>query len=465
MVTRPSPSLSTSMLESAGMLRATSRGDVLIASDAGYDDARTLWNAMIDRKPAVIARCAGVADVLDALAFAREHDLSVAVRAGGHNVAGTALCDDGLVVDLTRMKGIHIDVARRRARVEGGVTWGELDREAQRFGLATTGGVIPSTGVTGLTLGGGIGWLMRKYGLSCDNLISADVATADGRLVTASASANPDLFWGLRGGGGNFGVVTSMELELHPVGPDLVAGPIFHPREAGKDLFRFARDRMADQPDELLVHLAIVTGSTGDQMSGLLPAYAGSALAGEAAVAPLKSYGVPLVDAVGPMPYLTLQGLFDAAYPNGRRNYWKSAFVDRLTDEIIDLLVDEYADTPSPYASFLLEQMGGAINRVGATDTAFPHRSATYNFAITSAWDDPADDETNVRWVRALWAKLEPHLNGGVYVNYLSEQELEGSDRVRAAYGPNYDRLAALKHAYDPENRFRHNQNIVPVIS
>ena len=439
---------------------------MIVATDPDYDDARTLWNAMIDRKPAVIARCAGVADVMDALAFAREHDLTVAVRAGGHNVAGTALCDDGLVIDLSHhMKGIHVDVANRRARVEGGVTWGELDRETQRFGLATTGGVIPSTGVSGLTLGGGLGWLMRKHGLSCDNLLSADVVTASGELVTASPAQNPELFWGIRGGGGNFGVVTSMEFQLHEVGPNLVAGPIFYPREAGKDLFRFARDRMANQPDELLVHLGVVTLEGGVEASAMIPVYAGPLPDGETAVAPLKAYGEPIADAAGPMPYLALQGMFDPAYPKGRRNYWKSAFVDHLSDQIIDLLVDGYADTPSPNATLFLEQMGGAINRVGTTETAFPHRSATYNFMITSAWDAPDEDEKNVRWVRELWAKLEPHLNGGVYVNYLSEQQLEGGNRVRAAYGPNYDRLASLKRSYDPENRFRHNQNIIPVMS
>lgn len=465
MTTTLSPTTTSMTAEQAEALRATVRGDVLLATDTGYDEARILWNAMIDRKPAVIVRCSGVADVLDALAFARERDLTVAVRAGGHNVAGTALCDDGLVIDLTRMSGVHIDVARRRARVAGGITWGALDREAQCFGLATTGGVIPSTGVSGLTLGGGLGWLMRKHGLSCDNLLSADLVTADGRLVTASPTQDEELFWGLRGGGGNFGVVTSMEFELHPVGPNLVAGPIFHPREAGNDLFRFARDRMADQPDELLVHLGVVTGPDGTQMSAMIPAYVGPVPEGEAAVAPLKAYGAPLMDAAGPMPYLALQGLFDPAYPHGLRNYWKSAFIDRLTDELIDVLIASYASAPSPHATFFLEQMGGAINRVDAAETAFPHRGATYNFLITNAWADPAGDERNVRWVRETWAQIEPYLNGGVYVNYLSAKDMEGGDRVRAAFGANYARLAALKQQYDPQNRFRHNQNIVPVVS
>ena len=443
-------------------LRAQLRGDALVPGDDRYDEARTLWNAMIDRKPAVIAHCTGVADVLDALAFARDNDLPVAVRAGGHNVAGTALCDGGLVIDLTRMKGIRIDPAARRARVDGGVTWGELDREAQVFGLATTGGVIPSTGITGLTLGGGLGWLMRKHGLSCDNLLSADLVTADGRLVSASADENPDLFWGLRGGGGNFGVVTSMEFQLHEVGPNLVAGPLFFPREQGRDVFRFARDRAAGQPDELICHLGVVTTPDGAQLSAMIPVYAGPIPDGERAIEPLRQFGPPAADMNGPIPYRALQSMFDAAYPEGRRNYWKSAFIDELADDMIDLLVERYASAPSPYATFFLEQCGGAVNRVGAGDTAFPHRNAAYNFLITTAWDDPAGDARNIDWVRSVWNDLTPYLDRGVYVNYLGERGLEGEDRVRAAYGPNYERLAALKREYDPENRFHSNHNIDP---
>jgi len=443
-------------------LRAQLRGDALVPGDERYNDARTLWNVMIERRPAVIAQCTGAADVFDALAFARSNDLSVAVRAGGHNVAGTALCDGGLVVDLTRMKGIRVDPASRRARVEGGVIWGELDRETQVFGLATTGGVIPGTGVAGLTLGGGLGWLMRKHGLSCDNLLSADVVTADGRLVTATAGENADLFWGLRGGGGNFGVVTSMEFQLHEVGPNVVAGPLFYPLEQGGEVFRFARDHGADQPDELICHLAVVTSPDGVHMSAMLPAYVGSPSEGERAVEPWKRFGTPAADLVGPLPYQALQGMFDPAYPSGLRNYWKSAFIEALPDGMIDLLMERYASTPSPFAAFFLEQCGGAVNRVGTTETAFPHRNAAYNFLITTAWHDSADDERNIRWVRAIWAELEPYLEDGVYVNYLSDGNLEGSNRVRAAYGPNYDRLVALKQQYDPENRFRYNQNIAP---
>jgi FAD/FMN-containing dehydrogenase len=444
-------------------LSARMRGALLRPGEPGFDEARVLWNAMIDRYPALIAQCAGVADVLDALALARDNDLTVAVRAGGHNVAGTALCDGGLVIDLTRMKGIRVDPATRRARDDGGVTWGELDREAQVFGLATTGGVIPATGVSGLTLGGGIGWLMRKHGLSCDNLLSADVVTADGRLVTTSANENPDLFWGLRGGGGNFGVVTSMEFQLHEVGPNLIAGPLFFPREQGGDVFRFARDRAAEQPDELICHLGVVTTPDGAQLSAMIPVYVGPLSDGERAIEPLRQFGPPAADMNGPIPYLALQTMFNAAYPEGRRNYWKSAFIDELADGMIDIMVERYASAPSPSATFFLEQCGGAVNRVGAGDTAFPHRNAAYNFLITTSWDDPAGDAENIDWVRSVWNELTPYLDRGVYVNYLGERGLEGEDRVRAAYGPNYERLAALKQKYDPENRFHSNQNITPV--
>jgi FAD/FMN-containing dehydrogenase len=443
-------------------LRAQLRGDALVPGDERFDDARTLWNAMIERRPAVIAQCTGAADVLGALALVQSNDLSVAVRAGGHNVAGTALCDGGLVIDLTRMKGIRVDPASRRARVEGGVTWGELDRETQVFGLATTGGVIPSTGVAGLTLGGGLGFLMRKHGLSCDNLRSADVVTADGRLVTASAQENPELFWGLRGGGGNFGMVTSMEFQLHEVGPNVVAGPLFYPLEQAREIFPQAAEFAISQADDLIVHLVMATTAEGAQICGMIPAYAGAIPDGERMIETLRGMAPAAADLAGTVPYLVLQAMFDAGYPAGRRNYWKSAFIDELPDALIDIMVERYASTPSPYASFLLEQCGGAMSRVGAGDTAFPHRNAAYNFAITTAWDDPADDDKNIQWVRDTWSRLLPFLEDGVYVNYLSDGNLEGSNRVRAAYGPNYDRLVALKRQYDPENRFRYNQNIAP---
>jgi FAD/FMN-containing dehydrogenase len=448
--------------EAVGALAADLRGRLLRPADEGYDAARAIWNAMIDRRPALIARCAGVADVIGAVTFARSNGLPVAVRGGGHNVAGTAICDGGLVVDVSPMTGIRVDPVARTARAEGGATWGELDQEAQAFGLATTGGVIPTTGIAGLSLGGGLGWLMRSFGLSCDNLLSADVVTADGRFLTANATQHPDLFWALRGGGGNFGVVTSLEFKLHEVGPNLVAGPLFHPLATAREVLRHYRDVAPTFPDELICHAGLLTSPDGAALAALIPAYVGPIAAGEAAVRPLREFGPPVADLAGPMPYRTLQTLFNAAFPHGRRNYWKSAFLQALDDDAIDLMVDGYARAPSPYAVVFIEQLGGQVGRVGPDETAFAHRSAPYNLMVLSAWDDPADDETNLGWVRDVWATLRRHTGGGVYVNYLSDARYEGENRVRSAYGPNYDRLAAVKRTYDPTNVFRFNHNIAP---
>lgn len=322
---------------------------------------------------------------------------------------------------------------------------------------------MSATGVGGLTLGGGLGWLMRAHGLACDNLLSADVVTADGRFLTAGPTAHADLFWGLRGGGGNFGVVTSFEFRLHAVGPTLIAGPLFHPLAAAHEALRFYRDVAPTLPEALICHAALLTSPDGARLAALLPAYVGPTEAGEAAVAALRAFGPPAVDLVGPMPYHALQTIFDAAFPAGRRNYWKSGFLPGLEDAAIDLLVEGFARAPSPSATVLVEQLGGAVGRVGADATAFPHRSAPYNVVILSAWDDPAGDAANVAWARDLWTALRPFLAGGVYVNYLGDADAEGEDRVRAAYGPNHGRLAALKGAYDPANRFRSNQNIAPM--
>lgn len=438
------------------------RGVSFIPGDEGYDAARTIWNAMIDRRPALIAQCAGVADVIASVNFARSHRLPLAVRGGGHNVAGIALCDDGLVIDLSPMKGIRVDPVACIARVQGGVTWGELDQESQAFGLATTGGVIPGTGVAGLSRGGGLGWLMRAFGLACDNILSADVVTADGRLVTASATENADLFWGLRGGGGNFGVVTSLEFRLHKVGPDLVAGPLFHPLAKGGEVLRHFRDLAPTLPDAFLCHAGLLFSPEEAPLVALLPAYIGAVEEGRAAVRELRAFGPPVADLVGPMPYRSLQAFFDPAFPVGRRNYWKSAFLQGLADDAIDALVEGFARAPSPSATIFIEQLGGAMARVDPNATAFPHRAAPFNLMVLTAWDDPADDAVNLSWVRDVWTKLRPHIEGGVYVNYLSDLRYEGENRVRAAYGPNYDRLVALKRKYDPDNLFRTNHNIAP---
>jgi FAD/FMN-containing dehydrogenase len=448
--------------EAVAVLRSGLRGPVLRPGDADYDAARTVWNAMIDRRPALIARCLGVADVVAAVGFARDRDLPVAVRGGGHNVAGTAVADGALVVDLSPMKGIRVDPAARTVRAEGGVTWEELDAETQAFGLATTGGTISATGVAGLTLGGGLGWLMRRHGLACDNLLSADVVTADGRFLAASATENADLFWALRGGGGNFGVVTSFEFRLHEVGPTLLAGPLFHPLPSAKAALRAYRDLIPALPDAVTCHVAVLTSPEGTQLAALLPAYVGPLDAGETALAPIRAIGSPAADLVSPIPYRALQQMFDAAFPAGRRNYWKSGFLGGLDDGAIDILVDGYARVPSPYSALFLEHYGGAAGRVPPDATAFPHRSAPFNLIVIAGWDDPAQDAANVAWARDLWAAMAPSAADGVYVNYLSDARQEGENRVGAAYGPNYDRLAALKRIYDPTNLFRFNQNIAP---
>jgi FAD/FMN-containing dehydrogenase len=463
-VTQLAPAASPAGLddEAVSALAAGLRGQLLRPGDAGYDAGRTVWNAMIDRRPALIAHCLGVADVIAAVGFARDHGLPVAVRGGGHSVAGTAVADGALVVDLSPMKGIRVDPAARTVRAEGGVTWAELDAETQAFGLATTGGTVSATGVAGLTLGGGLGWLMRCYGLACDNLCSVDVVTADGRLLTASADEHPDLFWGLRGGGGNFGVVTSFEFALHEVGPTLVAGPLFHPLPAAREVLRHYRDLVPTWPDALTCHAAILTSPEGAQLAALLPAYIGPLDTGEAAVRPLRAIGSPAADLVGPIPYRALQTMFDAAFPAGRRNYWKSGFLRGLDDGAIDVLVDGYSRAPSPYCALFLEHYGGEACRVPPDATAFPHRSAPFNLIVLAAWDDPTQDGANLAWAREVWAAMQPHAVDGVYVNYLSDVRQEGENRVGAAYGLNYARLAALKQTYDPTNRFRSNQNIAP---
>jgi FAD/FMN-containing dehydrogenase len=438
------------------------RGEVLRPGDRGYDAARSVWNAMIDRRPALIVRCAGVADVIAAVKFAREQRLLVSVKGGGHGVAGTAVADGGLMIDLAPMNGIEVDVARRRARAGAGTTWGEFDRETQAHGLATTGGIVPTTGIAGLTLGGGLGYLMRRFGLACDNLLSADVVTADGELLTASAEEHPDLFWGLRGGSGNLGVVTSLEYRLHPVGPTVLGGFVFHPFAQAGEVVRFYREFTATAPDELTTYLAFATSPEGDPVAAFIVCYSGRIEDGEAVLAPLRGFGSPLADTIAALPYTEVQAFGAPLYPEGRLNYWKSSFLNDLGDEVIEALVEQFAAVPSPLSALAIEHLDGAVDRVAQDATAFGDRSAPYNLVITGEWVDPAESEQNIRWVRDCWEAVRPYAKETVYVNYVDAGE---DSRFKAAYGPNYERLAALKAKYDPDNFFRHNHNVKPAMA
>jgi FAD/FMN-containing dehydrogenase len=441
---------------------------LLHPTDPGYEEARRIWNGAIDRRPACIARCTGAADVIAAVRLARERDLEVAVRSGGHGVAGHAVCDGGLVIDLSPMKGIRVDPAARTARAEAGVLWGELDRETQLFGLATVGGIVTHTGIAGLTLGGGIGWLMRKHGATVDNLLSADVVTADGELVTASEDENPELFWGIRGGGGNFGIVTSFEYRLHPVGPTVLAGPIFHPLESAPEVLRFYREFIADAPDELttIFHLraAPPLPFVPQDVHGKPVVIIGACFAGPRGaevLRPLKEFGSPIVDLLEPRPYLELQSMFDASVPHGWHYYWKSLELPPLTDGAIDKLAENAAALTSPMSYCIVFQLGGALGRVGEGETAFGQRDAAHNVNINAVWTggDP-EPERHVAWTRDYFAAMRPYARGRVYLNFLAD---EGPDRVREAYGAaTYARLVDLKRAYDPDNLFHLNQNIPP---
>ncbi len=435
------------------------RGTVLHPDDVDYDGARAVWNGMVDQRPAVIVRCLDASDVTQAINYAREIGVGVAIRGGGHNAAGLAVADGALVIDLTMMRNVDVDPERRTARAEGGATWSDFDRATQAHGLATTGGAISSTGVAGLTLGGGLGSLMRSYGLTCDNLIAADVVTADGRLVTTSVDEQPELLWGLRGGGGNFGVVTSFTFQLHQVG-EMLGGLLIYSAEQASDVLRFYREFTQSAPDELSLFAGLMTSPEGMPIVGLVVAYNGPIEEGERVLRPLREFGPPLADQVGPMPYIALQTMLDEAFPPGLQVYWRSHFLRGLPDEAIETMVDRFAQVSSPLSIVLIEHLGGAVARVARDDTAFDHRDAEYNLAIIARWPDPAMAETGIAWTRELWTAMQPH-SRGVYVNYLGVGE--SASRVREAYGEEkYRRLATLKREYDPTNLFRFNQNIAP---
>jgi FAD/FMN-containing dehydrogenase len=439
-------------------LAANLRGELLRREDASYDAARLVFNGMIDRHPTMIVRCAGAADVIQGVDFARVQGLPLSVRSGGHSVAGNAVCDGGLMLDLSPMKGMRVDQAQQTAQAQADLTLGEFDLETQQFGLATTLGVVSVTGIAGLTLGGGLGWLNGKHGLACDNLISADVVTADGRLLTASEEENENLFWGLRGGGGNFGVVTSFEYRLHPVGSVLGGGLRYGAAEA-RDFLRFYREFASTCPDELSTAASLGRAPNGGVVAGVAVCYCGPVEAGERVLRPLREFGSPLEDSIQPMPYRTLQSAPDPGFPLGRQHYWKSSYLKHLSDEAIEVMLQFVAEMHSSSSGVGLQQMHGAASRVDPAATAFPHRDEHHDFLILSQWADLTDSEENIRWTREFFEAMQPFFEKGVYVNNLGE---EGEDRVREAYGENYGRLVALKDRYDPTNLFRLNQNIKP---
>jgi hypothetical protein len=441
--------------------RQSLRGQSLSPGEPGYDTTRAIPNAMIDRRPAVIARCTGAADVIACVRFAHDHDLLVAVRGGGHSVAGKSVCDGGLMIDLSTMKGIRVDPSRRTVRAETGLTLGEFDRETQAFGLATTLGVVSKTGIAGLTLGGGWGHLHAKYGLALDNLIGADVVTADGRLLTANAREYEDLFWGVRGGSGNFGVVTSLEYRLYELGP-VFGGAVFHPAAKAGEVLRFFREFSETIPDELVIQCGSFTTPDNMPVFAIAACYCGNPSEGEKVLKPLRTFGPPVADALSVMSYLQLQGMFDSFFPPGRQTYVKSNFIRTLSDEAIQAIAGFAGKSPSPFSfAPFIEHWHGAAARVGATDTAFPHRQHSYNLMFWSNWESPSESEKNIQWTRTSWNALRPFLVEGSYGNYVSD---EGDSFARAAYGPNYDRLVALKNKYDPTNFFRMNHNIKPAI-
>jgi FAD/FMN-containing dehydrogenase len=412
---------------------------------------------MVDRSPAIIVRCSSTADVVAAVNHARDNGLVLAVRGGGHNAGGLALCDDGLVIDLSGMRAVTVDPGRRTARAQGGALWRDFDAATHPHGLATTGGLISTTGVGGLTLGGGLGWLMRQHGLACDNVTAVEIVTADGSVRRASATENADLFWGIRGGGGNFGVVTSFEFRLHPV-RSLYGGMLVYPGPRAPEVLRRYRDVAMSAPDELTVFAALMTAPDGMPITAVLTAYNGPVSAGEAALKPLRDLG-PVADQVTEMPYPALQSMLDEGFPSGLQVYWRSDFLESLPDDAIDALCERFNAITSPLSALLIEQFGGAVARVPADETAFAQRDALFNLAVISRWTDPATAETHIGWARKSSESARPFASGGVYVNYLGA---EGADRVRAAYGAKYDRLVALKQKYDPTNLFRTNQNIQP---
>ncbi|HXT81325.1 MAG TPA: FAD-binding oxidoreductase [Acetobacteraceae bacterium] len=439
----------------------TFSGQILQSTDAGYEEARAIHNGLLDKRPKLIARCHGLADIAAAVTLARDLNLEIAVRGGGHNVAGRATTDGGVMIDLSLMRGIQVDPAARSVRAQGGATWGLFNRETQLHGLATTGGTISTTGIGGLTLGGGLGWIMGKYALSADNLLSVDVVLADGTIIRASEANHPDLFWGLRGGGGNFGVAASFEYRLHPVGPMITGGIVAHPFKDAWDVLRFYRDATRSLPDECIALGGLIHApdGSGTKLAAIVACHCGTLADGEAALRRFKSFGAPAIDTMGAMSYCDVNTMLDGGFPRGARNYWKSNFLQSLSDEAIRTMVDCFDACPAPLGGVILEHLHGAVTRIGVAETAFPHRTEGYNLLILSQWPGSADDAACIRWARETHDAMAPFVGAGRYVNYLDDDDKGGA---AAAYGPNYQRLRTIKAKYDPDNVFHMNQNIPP---
>jgi FAD/FMN-containing dehydrogenase len=433
-------------------------GQVLVAGDAGYDSARRIWNASIDKHPGLIARCSRTADVVRAVKFARANDILVAVKSGGHNVAGRGLCDDGIVIDLSPMNGVSVDPKLRIVRVQAGALLGDVDRETHPNGLAVPAGVVSKTGIAGLTLGGGVGWLVRKYGLTCDNVLSCEVVTADGESVAANADTNADLFWGLRGGGGNFGIVTSFVYQAQPVST-VLGGLVVHARDQAAAVLRYYRDFMASAPEELTAYAGLISTPDGTPAVAVMACYCGDLMEGERVLKPLRAFGSPILDTIQPISFSVMQKLADEASQDNIHNYWRSTFLKELSDEVIDLIIEHGNRIPSPLTHIVIQLFSGAMSRVGNADTAFAQRQAEYNVGIEARWMDPAESAKHIASARAFSEALKPYSRNGFLLNFLGD---EGQDLVREAFGSNYQRLVELKTKYDPTNFFSINQNVEP---
>ncbi len=444
------------------------RGKILTANDSDYDSARKIWNAMIDCRPGLIAQCKGTADIVNAVKFACDNNALVSIRGGGHGVAGKAVCDDGLMIDLSQMKAVRVDPVAKTALVQAGARLRDLDHESQVFGLATTSGLVSETGLAGLTLGGGFGYLARKYGLTLDNLVSADVITADGKLLRASENENPDLFWAIRGGGGNFGIVSSFEFQLHEVGPEVYVAQVFYPMSDAGNVLKSYREIMADAPDEFACYAMIANVPPvepfpqeyhGKTTIAMIACYTGAMDRGEALMKPLTELGSPILQVVGPMPYTALQQTFDAGAPSGGRYYWKAHYANQISDDAIEKIIRHSDPLPGPYSLVGIEPLGGAISRVDPDATAFANRDAMFGIGYWAGWIDPSDDDRSIEWTRDFYNAMSPHSINGVYSNYLDQDD---GERIKDSYGSHYDRLQKIKAKYDPDNFFRQNQNIKP---